>query len=161
MLVERTSLELAAHDALAIDLPTVDVWDLENIASDLHEAAVATDAAAYVSAAGCTVRNASDMPACILAGLCDDGTILVRSRRDRRQMTILVLYALARWLLRECQHTSTDIWRLTLMLALPLPLLQRLQDTRGMTFQAAYTAVTVPAWAVRVRLAMGTVRLAA
>jgi hypothetical protein len=120
--------------------------EIERIAAELHRSAPQGTAESLAAAVGCAIRHKPDLPSELESALLANGTILVRAGEEPRRVELAAFHELAHWVLRKTECSLSDIWRLTLALAVPL---HSARDPE---------ASLVPDWAVRARLATSVAR---
>ena len=79
-----------------------------------------------------------------------DGTIYVRPHKDPKRLALLILHELAHALLERARmmHSHADVWYLTMALAIPREVLDRMRLNKPVNVRAW------PVWVLGVRLAV-------
>ena len=165
-------LESAAAEEISGGCPLADQMTLEHVATGARDNAEQfgpVSAEQLAAAEECEVRLD---PQCPVEGMVIDPRdhahprrriIIVRPRRNRLRLVLAILHELAHVLLArvDAPHSHADVWCLTLALALPLGLLRRLRRDPQTTVEGLSRRASIPAWAIRIRLRMGAVVVAA
>lgn len=138
-------------------VPVMNTWKIEYLAAELYHQAGELSVHALASAAGCTLWNGDELPDSVQALLMPDG-LMVRSGCDEPEIKLMTLHELARWVLRPYTHSECDVGQMGLMIAAPLPLLQRMALSGEVHAERLSTATNLPIWAAEKRLAMSTVQ---
>jgi len=129
-------------------------WDIERIADQVTERAVDPSPQGLAAECGVPIVLEPLLPAAVPAQMIR-GTIYYRSDRLRGLAVLMILHELAHHLLpRHVDHS--DVWSLTLALAMPLRVIRAMRHGE---LHAPFAHL--PAWAVALRFEMPTVLLAA
>ncbi len=165
-------LEAQAAEEIQGGEPIADQLSLEHLATgarDNAEGVALADAEGLARAEQCDVRHDAQCP---VEGLVINPhdphaprkrILVVRPRRDARRLALAVLHELAHVLLARSgmPHSHADVWCLTLALALPLRVVRELRREGTSCARTIAARAGVPVWAVRIRLEMGVVAVAA
>lgn len=143
--------------------PIANAWELEDLASEVHARARTADLDGLVAAAGCTVILEDALPNGVEAMVLPNGVILARPQRDERRLMLVILHEVAHHIVAKAGiwHSHADVWCLTLALAAPISVLERLRRRGDLTVTELECVVPVSTWALEARLEMPTVTIAA
>lgn len=142
------------------DPPMADAVSIESIALRAHADNDTLPLDQLATTNGMRVVVLSSVPngieGFLLGSERDRPTAVLRAARDLKRRNLALIHELAHWLLirDRVPHSHGDVWCLTLALAYPRSVLQRLRRSSDLTVASLHWYRELPPWMARCRMQM-------